>query len=79
VAASQSANEDNDAKCQHIYNLVYGFCQMIEDEDQLGAVLSAAGHAWVHFHGNYEPQFLEVSVNQEEAAPDTPAIMTAVK
>ena len=78
----QEANEqdaDHEARCNHIYNTTYAWCQLFNDEDELGAILSAAAHAYQHFHSIFTPHSFEIDVNQEEEAPETPAIITAVK
>ena len=73
-------NEDAaEARCQHIYNTTYAIAQLCLSEDELGAMLSAVAHAWSHYHGNHEPDTVDVAVNIQEEAPETPAIMTAVK
>ncbi len=73
------AEKQHEARCEHIYNTFYALCQLYDDEDELGAVLSAASHAWCHFHGEYESKQLTVDVNQTEETEDSPAILTAVK
>ena len=68
-----------DTRAQHIWNLVYGMAQLMTEEEELGALLGAAAHAWAHFHGNFEEDTVVAHVNIKEETPDTPAILTAVK
>ena len=62
-----------------IFNLVTGFCRLLESNDELQAALSAVAHAFAHANGVYHEETVSVAVNIQEEAEDGPPILTAVK